>query len=256
LPNCTSTNSPFPVLKRRLIDFDFSGGCVTSNAGLLLLRNVDTSLDLTAAVAKVLPDNRASHKVIHSAEHMLRQRVYALACGEEDLIDHDELRHDFAFQTAVSSDEPLASVATLQRFEQRFDRRALKAIHEILIDRFIASYTKPPKELILDFDATDNRLFGEQADRHYHHHYRNYCYLPLYVFCGDQLLTALLRPAYKSGHWLTLLVLKMLVKRLRRAWPKTPIIFRGDSGFYCPKLINWCDKEKIDYVVTIGHGSL
>lgn len=206
-------------------------------------------MSLTQSVARVLPDDRDQGKVSHNTEQLLRQRVYGLACGEEDLIDHAELRHDIALQTAVESTKVLASTATMQRFEQRFDRHALKATHEILVQKFIDSYDKPPKELILDFDATDNRLFGDQDGRHYHHHYQNYCYLPLYVFCGDQLLTALLRPAYKGGNWLALFVLKALVKRLHQAWPDTAIIYRGDSGFYCPKIIHWCERTGVDYVV-------
>lgn len=255
MPNCTRTHSPFPSLKRRIIDFDFSGGSVTSNAGVLLLKCVDDSLGLSKSVARVLPDDRHPNKVIHPNEQLLRQRIYALCCGEEDLLDHEQLRHDVALQTASATTETLASVATLQRFEQRFDHRAMKAIHEILVEKFIASYQRPPREIILDFDATDNRLYGEQAERHYHHHYRSYCYLPLYVFCGNQLLTALLRPAYKGGNWLTLLVLKMLVKRLRNAWPSTRILFRGDSGFYCPTLMTWCDQSGVDYVVGYASNS-
>ena len=102
--------------------------------------------------------------------------------------------------------------------------------------------------MILDFDATDNRLFGDQDGRHYLHHYRSYCYLPLYVSCGDRLLTALLRPAFKGGNWLTLLVLKALTKRLRRAWPHVRIIYRGDSGFYHPKIIQWCNASGVDFL--------
>ena len=249
MPNCTATSTPFPSLKRRLIDFDFSGGCVSANVGTLLLRNVDRAMGLTKAVARSLPDDRQSGKVTHTSKKLLRQRIYALACGDEDLLDHRELREDIALQTAVETTRPLASTATLQRFEQRFDRHALKAIHEVLVQQFIASYPRPPKELVLDFDATDNRLFGEQSGRHYHHHYRRYCYLPRYVFCGDRLLTALLRPTYKGGNWLTLSVLKMLVKRLRQAWPDTAILYRGDSGFYCPKVIHWCAQADVDSVV-------
>lgn len=249
MPNCTATSATFLSLKRRLIDFEFSGGCVSANAGALLLRNADRALGLTEAVAQALPDNRQSGKVVHSVVQLLRQRIYALACGEEDLIDHRELREDIALQTAVEATGTLASTASLQRFEQRFDRHALKAVHEVLIQQFIDSYRCPPKELVLDFDATDNRLFGEQDGRHYHHHYRSYCYLPLYVFCGDRLLTALLRPAYKGGNWLTGFVLKLLVKRLRRAWPNVTIIYRGDSGFYHPQIIHWCEQANVDYVV-------
>lgn len=215
----------------------------------MLLRSIDKQLQLTSKVATVLPDDREPEKILHDTEQLLRQRVYALACGEEDLIDHNELRHDIAIQAAVEADKTLASTATMQRFEQRFNRKSLKDIHEILIQQFIDSYEEPPEELILDFDATDNRLFGEQDGRHYHHHYRSYCYLPLYVFCGDRLLTALLRPAYKSGNWLTLFVLKALVKRLRRAWPNARIIYRGDSGFYNPKIIQWCDSADVDFLV-------
>ena len=249
MPNCTATTAAFPALKRRLIDFDFSGGCVTANAGVMLLREIDKSMSLTKSVAAALPDDRNADRVHHSSESLLRQRVYALACGEEDLIDHAELRHDIALQTAVDSTQTLASVATMQRFEQRFDRQALKAVHEILVQQFIDSYDQPPEEIILDFDATDNRLFGDQEGTHYLHHYRDYCYLPLYVFCGDHLLTALLRPSSKSGSWLALYVLKALVNRLRQVWPNTKIIYRGDSGFYSPKIIDWCESSCVDYVV-------
>ncbi len=255
MPNCTVSQPLFPVLKRRQIDFDFSGGCVSSFAGSLLLSKVDKKIGLTQKIAKLLPDDRDKSKVEHQAETLLKQRVYALACGEEDLIDHNDLKNDLALQTAVGVDEDLASASTMQRFDQRFDRRSLKAVHEELIQQFINSYSKAPKTIILDFDATDNRLYGEQEGRYYNHHYRGYCYLPLYVFCGDQLLAAILRPSSKHGNWLTVLVLKMLVKRLRKAWPKTQILFRGDSGFYSPKIINLCESIEIDYAVGYSPNS-
>lgn len=214
-----------------------------------MLRSIDKQLQLTQKVAAALPDHRDARKTQHNTEKLLRQRIYALACGDEDLNDHNELRDDIALQTAVETEATLASTATMQRFEQRFNRNALKATHEILIQQFIDSYDQPPKELILDFDATDNRLFGDQDGRHYLHHYRSYCYLPLYVFCGDRLLTALLRPASKGGNWLTLFVLKALVKRLRRAWPQVRIVYRGDSGFYHPKVVQWCDASNVEFLV-------
>ncbi|WP_460853334.1 transposase, partial [Pseudomaricurvus hydrocarbonicus] len=173
----------FSSVKRRKVEVDFSGGDITSNAGILLLSEIDRRIGLSRSVARAMGDGRRKASCEHSVEELLKQRVYALALGYEDLNDHKELRHDLALQTAVSRDKPLSSTATLSRFESRANRDTAIAIHKVLFDQFIASYDKPPKRLILDFDATDTPLHGEQEGRFFHGYYDHYCYLPLYVFC-------------------------------------------------------------------------
>ena len=155
----------------------------------------------------------------HSVADLVRQRVYVLALGHEDLNDHGEFRHDLALQTAANRVETLASPSTLCRLEQRADRDTAWAIHEVLFEQFVAAHPKPPRRLILDFDATDTPLHGEQEDRFFHGYYGGYCYLPLYVFCGRHLLVSYLRPSGGDGARHAWAILSLLVKALRARWP-------------------------------------
>ena len=243
---------PFSRLRRREIDVRFDGGDVSSDGGLLLLREVERRLGLLKALAPVLPDPRNPALVRHTTEHLLRQRVFALCQGYEDLNDHDRLRDDLALQTALERDTPAASSATLCRFENRADRAAVVATQRILVEQFIDSFKQPPTELILDFDATDDLVHGNQEGRHFSGYYDGYCFLPLSVFCGEQLLVAYLRPASKDAAWHAAAVLKLLVGRLRQAWPNVRILFRGDSGFCRPLLLSWCERHGVDYVVGLA----
>ncbi|RLA44708.1 MAG: hypothetical protein DRR06_09040 [Gammaproteobacteria bacterium] len=152
---CYQTSIPFTPVKRHKVEADFSGGDITSNAGIPLLSQIDQKMSLTRSVARALTDSRRKASCDHSLEELIKQRVYALALGYEDLNDHSELRHDLALQTATSRIETLASPATLCRLEQRSDREAAVAIHQILFQQFIDVHDRPPKRLILDFDATD-----------------------------------------------------------------------------------------------------
>jgi len=183
---------------------------------------------------------------------MLRQRVFGLALGYEDLNDHDTLRGDLALQTAVDKDHDLASCPTLCRMENRADRQTAIAIHQVLVEKFIASFKKPPKELILDFDATDDPVHGSQVGRFFHGYYDHYCFLPLYVFCGHQLLVAYLRPGNIDGAKHSWAILSLLVKRLRQAWPQVEIIFRGDSGFCRHRMLDWCKRSGVGYIVGLA----
>jgi len=194
-------------------------------------------------------------KCDHSLQDMLRQRVYALALGYEDLNDHVTLRKDTALQTAVGRDTDLASNTTLCRFENRATRKMCWQISRELVAVFIESHAKPPRQLILDFDATDDPVHGHQVGRFFHGYYDSYCFLPLYVFCGHQLLAAYLRPSNvdpAKGAWA---ILKLLVQRLREVWPDVQIVFRADSGFCRHHMLNWCDKYGIDYIVGIAKNS-
>lgn len=245
MPDCTVGEVPFSKLGRREIDVRFDGGAVSSDGGLLLLREVEKRLGLLEAVAKVLPDPR-SPMVRHKTDQRLRQRVFGLCQVYEDLNDHDTLRDDPAVQTALERDTAAASSPTLCRFENRADREAAVAAQRILVEQFIASFKEAPAEMIFDFDATDDIVHGHQEGRHFSGYYDNYCFLPLYVFCGVQMLVAYLRPAKKDAALHAAAILKLLVIRLRQVWPGVRILFRADSGFCRPLLMSWCERNDVD----------
>jgi hypothetical protein len=186
---------------------------------------------------------------------MLRQRVYGLALGWEDLNDHGALRSDVAMQTAVGVDREVASAPTLCRLEKWADRATAWRLHQVLVEQFIASFKTAPEELVLDFDATDNPLYGQQEDRFFHGYYDSYCYLPLYVFCGQQLLCAYLRPSRIDGAKHAAAILKLLVKRLRQVWPNVRIVFRGDSGFCRQRIIDYCERADVHYIVGLARNA-
>lgn len=257
MPNCTEERDLFGAVGRRHIQVGFDGGEVTSEAGLLLLRQVERKLGLLKAVARVLPDPRNPDLIVHTSEQLLRQRVFGLCQGYEDLNDHDQLRLDPALQTALDKRAKQAellcgaSSPTLCRFEARANRQAIVDAHRVLLDQFIGSFTEPPQELILDFDATDDPVHGEQQGRYFNRYYDNYCFLPLYVFCGEQLLVAYLRSAKHDGALHAAAIMKLLTRRLRQAWPNVRLVFRGDSGFCRNRLLSWCERNGVDYIVGL-----
>jgi hypothetical protein len=237
------------------VEARFDGGEVTSNGGALLLRQADRRLGLTAAVAGRLRDDRQPGKVRHRLIDMLRQRMLAIALGYEDVNDHAALRHDLAVQTAAERDRPLASPPTLSRFENAADRGWAWAVHEVLLETFIAAFDRPPEEIVLDFDATDDAVHGAQEGRFFHGYYDHYCFLPLYVFCGDHLLVAYLRPADIDPAKHALAILKLLVRRLRQAWPGVRIIVRADSGFCRWRLMSWCERHGLGYILGLARNA-
>jgi hypothetical protein len=247
-----TTSIEFTSCKRRKVQANFGGGEITSDAGVMLLSEIDKKLKLTQRIAGALNDTRCQGKCRHSMLDLLRQRVYALALGYEDLNDHHTLRTDTALQTAVGRDSELGSSSTLCRLENRADADTLWQISSSLVDVFIESFDKPPKQLILDFDCTDDPVHGHQIGRFFHGYYDCYCFLPLYVYCGKHLLAAYLRPSNidpAKGAWA---ILKLLAQRLRQQWPGVRIIFRADSGFCRHRMFNWCDRNDIDYIVGIA----
>jgi Transposase DDE domain group 1 len=255
-PNCTEEvdvgTIEFARLGRRVVEGRFDGGSMTSDGGVMLLGEVDRKLGLLEAAARCIADPRSPLLIKHGVRDMLRQRVYALALGWEDLNDHGALRCDVAVQTAVGVDREVASAPTLCRLEKWADRATAVRLHRLLIEQFIASFKSAPKELVLDFDATDNPLHGQQEQRFFHGYYDSYCYLPLYVFCGQQLLCAYLRPSRIDAAQHCAAILKLLVRRLRQAWPDVRIIFRGDSGFCRQRVINWCERSGVHYIIGLA----
>jgi len=249
---CNSEVFSFPAVKKRVVQASFTGGNVSSDGGIALLRQTDRRLGLTKALAQVLPDPREPGRIKHPLLALIRQRIYGLAQGYEDLNDHDTLRHDLAWQTAVERDRALASSPTLCRLENRADRQVAWAVHAVLINQFIASFAQVPAELVLDFDTTDDRVHGRQAGAFFHGYYGDYCFLPLYVFCGEQLLVSYLRPGNVGAAHHAWAVLKLLVQRLRQAWPHVKIIFRGDAGFCRWRLLRWCEQHHVHYLVGLA----
>lgn len=221
----------------------------------MLVKQIDRKLGLIAKVAERLDDERQADKVRHDSESMLRQRVYGLCAGWEDLNDSNQLRHDSVHQIAVGKDTELASAPTLSRFENAQTRQSALAINEVLIEQFIASHNSPPPVVILDFDATDTPVHGEQEGRYFHGYYDCHCFLPLYVFCGDQLLVAYLRASNGDGAKHAAAILKLLVTRLRQVWPRTRFVIRADSGFCRDLLLSWCDRNDVKYIVGIARNN-
>lgn len=252
MTECTQESFEFPVCKRRVVEANFEGGDITSDGGVLLLRQADRVLGLSEAIAAVLSDPRRQASVDHNDLSLLRQRLYALALGYEDLNDHDQLRQDLAIQTAVDRDRVLASSSTLCRWENRADRATAWCLHRVLVDQFIGSFKRAPKKLILDFDATDDAIHGRQDGAQFHGYYDHYCFLPLYVFCKDQLLVSYLRQSQIDGAKHAWAILALLVKRLRQVWPKVKIIFRGDAGFCRWRMLSWCERNNVGYIVGIA----
>ena len=255
MTDCTQELFQFPSFDRRKIEASFTGGDVSSDGGVLLLRQADRRLGLVAALDAVLPDPRNPHFIIHRQVDLLRQRIFGLALGYEDLNDHTTLRRDPAWQTALERDEELASSPTLCRLENRVQRQAVVAFHRVLVEKFIASFDQAPTELILDFDATDDRVHGQQEGRAFHGYYGDWCFLPLYVFCGEQLLVSYLRPSNLDAAKHSWAILKLLVQRLRQQWPEVKIIFRGDSGFCRWKMLRWCERHEVKYLVGLAQNA-
>lgn len=231
-----------PVVKRRQVEASFSSGDITSDGDLLLLRQADRRLGLLEAVNATLADPCDTRYVQHDQLTLLRQRIYALCQGYEDLNDDDSLHNDLAFQTAAEHDQVLGSSPTLYRPERRIDRKAAIAIHQVLVEQFIASFDGTPEELTPDFDATDDRVHGEQEGRFFHGYYDHYCFLPLYALYTEQLLVSYLRSSKIDGAKHAWAVLALLVKRLRQAWSGLRIILRVDSGFCRHRMLRWCER--------------
>lgn len=255
MPKCTADRIEFGRLGRRVIEANFDGGDISADGGLLLLHQVDERIGLTRAVAAVLDDARDPERITHPLRDLVAQRVYALCAGYEDLNDHDRLRQDLLLRTAVGRVDELASSPTLCRLENRATRAQVVALNRVLVEQFIAQHPTPPHELILDVDASDVPLHGDQELTQFHGYYDHYCYLPLYVFCGQALLTCLLRPSRIDGAKHAAAVIKLLITRLREAWPNTRFIVRGDSGFCRQRLIRWCERKAVGYVIGVARNA-
>ena len=255
MPKCTDGTMELGRVGRRVVEANFEGGDLSSDGGLLLLRRADERIGLSRAAAAVLSDPRDPTRITHSLRDLLAQRIYGLCSGYEDLNDHDALRDDLLMQTAVGRVDALASSPTLSRLETRATRAQAVALHGVLMDQFIASHKAAPAELVLDIDASDVALHGNQELSEFHAYYDSHCYLPLYVFCGQAMLACVLRRSRIDGAKNAAAVIKLLVQRLRCAWPEARIIVRGDSGFCRQRLLRWCERSGVSYIIGLARNA-
>jgi hypothetical protein len=268
---CSAEQLEFSGVERRRVVAGFDAGQVSSDGGGLLLRQVDQVLGLSERVAACFIDGRAPWLIEHTVQTLVRQRIFGIALGYEDLNDHDELRKDPMMAVMAGKMEaertdcaPVAGKSTLNRLELH-PRVGSSPYHKIMVDEtaferlfvemFLDSFTEEPTQILLDLDATDAPLHGEQEDRFFHGYYGNYCYLPLYIFCGKQLLCAKLRPANIDGSAGSLEELQRIAGQIRARWSQVKITVRADSGFCRDALMSWCESEDIHYVFGLARNS-
>ncbi len=267
---CSAEPSVFGRVERRPVVAEFDGGALTSDAGGLLLGAADRRLDLVRRLAGCFRDARNPRFVEHSVATLIGQRVFGIALGYEDLNDHDELRHDPLMAVLAGKLEawrgdcaPVAGKSTLNRLElsREIATRYHKISHDpaaieaLFVDLFLEAHARPPKQIVLDLDATDDPLFGHQEGRFFHGYYDCYCYLPLYVFCGRHLLAAKLRPSNIDGSAGAVEEVARIVGQIRARWPRTRILLRADSGFAREALMAWCEQNRIDFVFGLARNA-
>jgi hypothetical protein len=247
------------------VEAEFSADRLTSEGGVLRLRQGDHRLRLLRRFAGCFLDGRDAARVEHTVAEMVAQRVYGLALGSEDLNDHEQLRHDPLLGLLAGKrdlDAARAGKSTLNRMEwsgldpaARYHKIGYseEAIDRLLVDLFLEAYAEAPPRIVLALDATDVPLQGHQEARFFHGYYDSYCYLPLYIFAGDHLLCARLRPADRDGASGAVDELRRIVERIRERWPRGNIIVRADSGFCREDLMRWCEEQHVDYVLGLAH---
>ena len=274
---CTARQLEFEGLGRRRIVAKFDGGRMTSDGGALLLREADHLFNVTQRVADAFADYRDPVRIEHDVKTLVAQRIFALALGYEDLNDHDRLRDDPALALACGNDDVegerrvrerdrghvLAASSTLNRLElsrpgeasmHRYKKVVADhaALDRLLVDLFLESHGEPPGEIVLDLDATDDPIHGDQEGRHFHGYYDHHCFLPLFIVCGEHILCCRLRTADRGAADGSVDELSRIVEQIRRAWPDTRIVVRGDSDFGKDEIMVWCEDHDVDYVFGCG----
>jgi hypothetical protein len=263
MTECNQSSFGFEALGRREIVARFDGGTISSDGGALLLRETDKRLNLLPRLAECFLDGRKQAQVEHSIQEMLAQRIYGLALGYEDLNDHEQLRKDPLFGVLAGradAQTTLAGKSTLNRLElgagtkDRYKKITFwkEAIDELLVKIFLEAHEHAPVQIILDVDSTDLPLHGKQEGRFFHGYYDSYCYLPLYIFCGEHVLCARLRESNHDAAFGSLQEIRRIVTQIRAAWPDVKIILRGDSGFCRNELMNWCEDSGVDFVFGLA----
>lgn len=265
MTQCIEKQFDFGWHGRREVRARFDGGTMSSDAGVLLLGQVDRRLKLVQRLAECFDDRRDARLITHRLPELLAQRVYGLALGYEDLNDHEQLRFDplLGVVAGKKDDQALAGKSTLNRLElsqeqaDRYKKIAYSAprIDRLLVDVFIESHKRAPEQIVIDLDTTDVALHGHQEGRFFHGYYDSYCYLPLYIFCGEQLLGVRLRTADQDASAGCVQELAPIVERLRVLWPQLQITIRADSGFCREELMSWCEQHQVHYVLGVARNA-
>src|SRR3954452_7027177 len=277
---CNSAYLDFPMLGSRQVLADFDGGAISSDGGALLLRQTERLTGIVRQFAACFSDHRDPDLIEHPVEHLLAQRIYGLALGYEDLNDHDDLRRDPLLAAVVGKDDPtgkarprqrdrgkpLAGKSTLNRLEltpvgadkrSRYKKIACRTrdVERLFVTLFLQAHARPPERLVPGPDATDDPIHGHHLGRFFHGYYKGYCYLPLYIFCGDHLLCARLRPSDIDACAGSVKHVQRIVAQIREAWPEVKIVIRGDSGFCREPIMAWCETHGIDYVLGLAQNT-
>ena len=274
---CNQKSFEFHAVGRRNVVARFDGGRITSDGGALLLREAERVTGIIRQFAACFSDYRDPDRIEHTVDELVAQRVYGLALGYEDLNDHDDLRYDPLLAVLAGKKDPLgtervrerdrgkalAGKSTLNRLEltpvranaaSRYKKITLdrSAVQRLFTDVFIQSRKRPPKRLVLDLDATDDLIHGQQSGRFFHGYYKGYCYLPLYIFCGEHLLCARLRPSNIDASAGSVEELQRIVGQIRQRWPAVRIVIRADSGFCREAIMAWCEANDVGYVLGLA----
>lgn len=274
---CIETTLGFGELGGREIVARFDGGEISSDAGALLLREAEKRTGIVEEFGRCFTDYRSPQLIEHPLRDLIAQRVYGLALGYEDLNDHDLLRRDHLLAAVVGKEDveglsrrrkqdrgaPMAGKSTLNRLElrtadagpdERYKKIAISSeeVDRMLVDVFLDAHETPPTSIVIDFDATDDPVHGKQEGRFFHGFYREYCYLPLYAFCGEHLLLARLRQANIDASEGTEEELARIVSQVRARWPEVQICIRADSGFCRERIMAWCEGNGVRYVLGLA----
>jgi hypothetical protein len=277
ITECNSSYLDFPMIGPREVLADFDGGDISSDGGALLLRQTEALTGIIRQFAACFTDHRDPDLIEHTVQELVAQRVHALTLGYEDLNDHDDLRSDPLLATVVGKADPtgqtrqrprdrgkaLAGKSTLNRLEltptgadpdSRYKKITCRThdVERLFVTLFLQAHARPPERIVLDLDATDDPIHGHQLGRFFHGYYKNYCYLPLYIFCGDHLLCARLRPSDIDASVGSVKQLKRIVAQIRQAWPQVKVVIRADSGFCREEILRWCEENGVDYVIGLA----
>jgi hypothetical protein len=269
MTECNQNEFAFAPHFSRQVSARFSERQLSTEGGALLLRETDRKIGLLSRVSKCFSDHRQPELIEHELGELLGQRIYGLALGYEDLNDHEELRHDPLLAVVAGKrklQEPLAGKSTLNRLElspsgspleNRYHKitYSTPALDALLVEIFLEAHARAPRQIVLDLDVTDTPLYGQQEDRFFHGYYNEYCYLPLYIFCGDHLLCARQRASNQDASAGSREEVARIVKQIRQRWPKVRIILRADSGFCREELMGWCEQNRVDYVLGLARNA-
>lgn len=277
---CKSEKIKLQDFGKRLVEVSFDGGKLSSDGGLILVRELELKQNIVKRFSSCFNDYRDRSKTDFSVLELLKQRIFGIVHGYEDLSDHDDLRFDSLMAVSVGRKDPtgqdrkqkkdkgksLAGKSTLNRLELSLEEDCSKnrykkidydseKIEHFFVDHFISRYTKAPKEIILDIDATDDPLHGDQEGKYFHGYYKSYCYLPLYIFCGSHLLFSKLRTADIGVAKNVVEEFEWIIKKIRKAWKNVKIIIRGDGGFSSDEIMSWCEKNEVFYILGLSKNS-